>query len=134
MFVEIIAKSITFAWIWCMLRLVIFNTFEIAYMLPIIIILDRFATPSSTITSVENNRSKSVGFATQEGPDDKKKRNAFIKGKAETLLNEMISKLMHDEKKKAFQKIRNHFQYSIKNEEKKRAEKYEALKKSKFII
>ncbi|GFS95043.1 hypothetical protein NPIL_370061 [Nephila pilipes] len=106
MFTEIIAKLVMFAWITCMIRLVIFNTFEIAYMLPIIIILDQIAIPPSTITSIGSTGSNTIGYAAQEDTNEKKEINTVIKGNEERLLNEMITKLMNYEKKKAREKMR----------------------------
>ncbi|GFS68346.1 hypothetical protein NPIL_633361 [Nephila pilipes] len=100
MFTEIIAKSVMFAWITCMIRLVIFNTFEIAYMLPIIIILDQIAIPPSTITSILSTGSNTIGYAAQEDTNEKMEKSIGTKGKEETDLNEKISKLMYVEKRR----------------------------------
>ncbi|GFT32714.1 hypothetical protein NPIL_110951 [Nephila pilipes] len=106
MFIEIIAKSVVVAWMWCVMRLVIFNTYDIAYVLPIIIILDRLATPSSNVTSIGSTGSKIIGYAAQEDPNEKMEKNIVTKGKEETDMNEKISKLMYTEKEKALKKMK----------------------------
>ncbi|GFT90245.1 hypothetical protein NPIL_11121 [Nephila pilipes] len=103
--IEIVATTVMLAWLWCVMRLVFFITFEIAYILPVIITLDRFATPSSKTTSSENITSKAIGYATREDVDEKKKKNIFANGKEEEHLNELISELEYIEKQKTWIKL-----------------------------
>ncbi|GFT72889.1 hypothetical protein NPIL_478521 [Nephila pilipes] len=95
MFIEIIAKTILLAWIRCMVRL-FFNSLEIVFMLPIIIILDHIARLSSERTPTEDTGSRITPLA----KDKRKKKKTHIKGKGEVALNEMILKLMYLEKKR----------------------------------
>ncbi|GFU38304.1 hypothetical protein NPIL_432381, partial [Nephila pilipes] len=79
---EIIAKTILLIWMRYMIRLVLFNNYEIVFMLPIIIILDQIISPSSKKTSIEDTGSQTTGTATQEDPGEKKK-TIINKGKEE---------------------------------------------------
>ncbi|GFT70390.1 hypothetical protein NPIL_146941 [Nephila pilipes] len=106
MYSEILAKTILCAWMWCLMRLLIFNIYDIAYMLPFLIILDQIATTSSTLTSIGSTGSKTIGYAAQEDPKEKKEENICTKGNEETSLNELISKLMYMEKQKAMKKMK----------------------------
>ncbi|GFT63272.1 hypothetical protein NPIL_156081 [Nephila pilipes] len=109
MHAKIIAKTFLLTWMWCLVRLLIFNTYEIVMLLPIIIILDKIITPSRKKTSVNNTRPQAIGMATQEDREEKKKKIIVNKGKEEIELDEMISKLMNYEKKKALYKGRKTF-------------------------
>ncbi|GFS33910.1 hypothetical protein NPIL_129061 [Nephila pilipes] len=102
MFIEILAKTILLAWVWCIVRLSFFNSLEIVFMLPFIIILDHIVRPSSKRTPTEDAGSKITTSAVQEDPKDKKKKkkNTAIEGKEGVALNEMILKLMYTEKKR----------------------------------
>ncbi|GFT61871.1 hypothetical protein NPIL_358661 [Nephila pilipes] len=102
MFFEILAKTILLVWIRCMIGLVFLNSYEIVFMLPFIIILDRIARPSSERTPTEDAGSSITSLAAQEDREDKKTKKTAIKGKEEAALNEMILKLMYIEKKKFY--------------------------------
>ncbi|GFT99525.1 hypothetical protein NPIL_170171 [Nephila pilipes] len=94
MYSKIFAKIILCAWIWCVLRLLIFNIYDIAYMLPFIIILDQIATTSSTLTSTGSTRSNIIGYAEQEDHNEKKEKNIGTKGKEEIELNKVVANKM----------------------------------------
>ncbi|GFU56679.1 hypothetical protein NPIL_110931 [Nephila pilipes] len=99
-----IEKSVLLAWVWCLVRLVIFNTYEIVYLPFFILLLDQLITPSNEITPNKDDLRSSI--AAQEDKNIREKRNISIVGKEQKHLNDMITKLMNEEREKAWHKIR----------------------------
>ncbi|GFT20535.1 hypothetical protein NPIL_199221 [Nephila pilipes] len=100
-------KIILLAWVWCIVRLVIFSAYEIVFLPVIIILLDPFTTPSNEVASKEDkSRSRVIGTAAQEDQSTIQRKRNSNQGKEEKDLNDLISKLMKEEKRKAWLKMR----------------------------
>ncbi|GFT39985.1 hypothetical protein NPIL_67421 [Nephila pilipes] len=95
-----IEKAILLAWVWCVLRLVIFNTYEIVSLPFFILLLDQFITSTNEITPKDDPRSSTIGIAAQEDKKITEKKNIWIAGTEEQHLNDLISKLMCEERKR----------------------------------
>ncbi|GFT59982.1 hypothetical protein NPIL_227431 [Nephila pilipes] len=100
-------KIILLSWVWCIVRLVFFDTYDIVFLPTILILLDQFFTPSNKIPSSEDKSgSRALGIAAQEDANTIQKKKCRIQGKEEKHLNGLISKLMNEEKRKAVNKMR----------------------------
>ncbi|GFT42384.1 hypothetical protein NPIL_335721 [Nephila pilipes] len=100
-------KIILLAWLWCVVRLAFFNTYEIVFLPFILVLLDLTFIPSEKITPFEDDcGSSAIGFTAQGDTNTIKNKNNYIQGKEERQLNDMISKLMYEEGKKALHRMR----------------------------
>ncbi|GFU29345.1 hypothetical protein NPIL_353191 [Nephila pilipes] len=100
-------KLILLAWVWCVVRLTIFNTYEIVFLPSFIILLDLTFTPSKGITPTEDDSgSSAIGVTAQEDKKITKKKINYIQGKEEREMNDMIAKLMYEEGEKAWNRMR----------------------------
>ncbi|GFU08189.1 hypothetical protein NPIL_288381 [Nephila pilipes] len=100
-------KLILLAWVWCVVRLAIFNTYEIVFLPSFIILLDLSFTPSKEITPTEDDSgSSAIGVTAQEDNKIIRKKTNYIQGKEEREMNDMITKLMYEEGEKARNRMR----------------------------
>ncbi|GFT15581.1 hypothetical protein NPIL_242521 [Nephila pilipes] len=99
-------KIFLLAWIWCAVRFAFFNSYEIVFLPSFIILLDLILTSSKELTSNEDDPGSSrKSIPAQKDQRNIKIRNNLVPGKEEKELNDMIWKLMNEEKKKTWYKV-----------------------------
>ncbi|GFT74709.1 hypothetical protein NPIL_623641 [Nephila pilipes] len=100
-------KFILLVWIWCAVRFAFFNSYEIVFLPSFLILPDLISTPSKELTSTEDDsRSSRIDIPAQKDQKNRKIKNNSVPGNEERELNDMIRKLMDEEREKAWYKIR----------------------------
>ncbi|GFS51359.1 hypothetical protein NPIL_89001 [Nephila pilipes] len=94
------------AWIWCAVRFAFFNSYEIVYLPPFLILLDLILTSTKELTSNEDDpRSSRKSIPAQKDKKTLNIKSNLVPEKEEKELNDMIRKLMDKERKKIWHKV-----------------------------